>query len=169
MQGVQSLLRAPLRPNQMPRMLEVRIREVVTKLRVSVVVMPCAAALQEPVGTPAPERAAVNPARPVVTPAQRYLQPLAVLIMSRRGTGRVSRSRARIGVVPSESIGSPRSARDQGLGRHAMVLRPPERLHTEVCHPWFWSPTLPLAIRISESARVRYRKPARACGCGRKK
>jgi hypothetical protein len=107
MQGVQGLLRAPLRHHQTPQMLEARIREVVIKLGVSVLVMPRAAALQEPVDTPAPEHAAANPPHPVVTPAETT----RCLIMCRRGTGHASGSRARIGVVPSVSIGSPRSAR----------------------------------------------------------
>jgi pyruvate dehydrogenase (quinone) len=66
--------------NQMPRILEVAIREAVSKRGVSVVVIPGDVALQ-PVatGTP-PKPAGLLPSAPVVTPAQENLDRLATLL-----------------------------------------------------------------------------------------
>src|ERR1700739_4432343 len=54
--------------NQMPRVLEVAIREAVTKRGVSVVVMPGAVALQGAIEAPLPSPDAFAPAAPVMAP-----------------------------------------------------------------------------------------------------
>jgi pyruvate dehydrogenase (quinone) len=73
--------------NQMPRVLDVAIREAVGRRGVSVVVMPGDVALQEASNAPAPKVAGLLPARPVVTPAKPDLDKLAALL---NGDGRVT-------------------------------------------------------------------------------
>jgi pyruvate dehydrogenase (quinone) len=70
--------------NQMPRMLEVAIREAVGKRGVSVVVIPGDVALQTAVDVPPPKVDGLLPPTPVVLPAQRDLDRLAVLLNSER-------------------------------------------------------------------------------------
>jgi pyruvate dehydrogenase (quinone) len=67
-------------PNQMPRTLEVAIREAVGRRGVSVVVMPGDVALQPASDAPPPKVAGLLPAMPVVTPARRELDQLAALL-----------------------------------------------------------------------------------------
>src|SRR6201993_2390524 len=55
--------------NQMPRTLEVAIRQAVSKRGVSVVVIPGDVALQPAADAPAPKLSVLLPPRPVVTPA----------------------------------------------------------------------------------------------------
>jgi pyruvate dehydrogenase (quinone) len=74
-------------PNQMPRTLEVAIRQAVTKGGVSVVVMPGDVALQPASDAPAPRIAGLLPPRPIVTPASADLDRLAALL---NGKGRVT-------------------------------------------------------------------------------
>jgi pyruvate dehydrogenase (quinone) len=66
--------------NQMPRVLEIAIREAVTKRGASVVVIPGDVALQGAVDAPLPTREALIPATPVVKPAARDLKTLATLL-----------------------------------------------------------------------------------------
>src|ERR1700758_802957 len=66
--------------NQMPRVLEIAIREAVTKRGVSVVVIPGDVALQEAVHAPAPHPQALIPRAPIVEPPDRDLQRLAELL-----------------------------------------------------------------------------------------
>jgi pyruvate dehydrogenase (quinone) len=73
--------------NQMPRMLEVAIREAVGKRGVSVVVIPGDVALQAAADAPPPKVAGLLPPRPVVTPAKTDLDRLAALL---NGEGRVT-------------------------------------------------------------------------------
>jgi len=73
--------------NQMPRVLEVAIREAVGRRGVSVVVMPGDVALQPGADAPPPKPAGLLPAAPVVTPAKRDLDRLAALL---NGEGRVT-------------------------------------------------------------------------------
>ena len=73
--------------NQMPRVLEVAIREAVGRRGVSVVVIPGDVALQPAADTPSPKAAGLLPARPVVTPERRDLDRLAALL---NGDGRVT-------------------------------------------------------------------------------
>ena len=73
--------------NQMPRILEMAIREAVGRRGVSVVVMPGDVALQEASDTPPPRIDGLLPARPVVTPAKTELDKLAALL---GGGGRVT-------------------------------------------------------------------------------
>ena len=73
--------------NQMPRVLEVAIREAVGKRGVSVVVMPGDVALQAAVESPAPKVAGLLPPAPVVTPGQDELDRLAQLL---NGSGAVT-------------------------------------------------------------------------------
>jgi pyruvate dehydrogenase (quinone) len=73
--------------NQMPRVLEVAIRQAVGRRGVSVVVMPGDVALQEASEAPAPKVEGLLPARPVVTPETRDLERLAALL---NGGGRVT-------------------------------------------------------------------------------
>jgi pyruvate dehydrogenase (quinone) len=73
--------------NQMPRVLEVAIREAVGRGGVSVVVMPGDVALQEAADAPAPKIDGLLPVRPVVTPAATNLDKLAALL---NGDGRVT-------------------------------------------------------------------------------
>ncbi len=74
-------------PNQMPRVLEIAIREAVGKRGVSVVVMPGDIALQAATDAPPPQVAGLLPARPVVMPESRDLDRLAALL---NGGGRVT-------------------------------------------------------------------------------
>src|SRR6516164_5189975 len=73
--------------NQMPRVLEVAIREAVGKRGVSVVVIPGDVALQAAADAPPTKAAGLLPTRPVVTPAKRDLDRLAALL---NGEGRVT-------------------------------------------------------------------------------
>src|SRR6202041_8697 len=73
--------------NQMPRVLEVAIRQAVGKGGVSVVVIPGDVALQEAADAPAPKVGGLLPARPVGTPATADLDKLAALL---NGDGRVT-------------------------------------------------------------------------------
>src|ERR1700676_3479573 len=74
-------------PNQMPRVLEIAIREAVGKRGVSVVVMPGDVALQAATDAPPPQVAGLLPARPVVMPESKDLDRLAALL---NGEGRVT-------------------------------------------------------------------------------
>jgi pyruvate dehydrogenase (quinone) len=73
--------------NQMPRVLEVAIREAVGRRGVSVVVIPGDVALREAADAPAPKVGGLLPAQPVVTPAPTELDKLAALLT---GGGRVT-------------------------------------------------------------------------------
>jgi pyruvate dehydrogenase (quinone) len=73
--------------NQMPRALEVAIREAVGKRGVSVVVIPGDVALQNAADAPAPKVEGLLPSAPVVTPTSRELDRLAALL---NGEGRVT-------------------------------------------------------------------------------
>lgn len=66
--------------NQMPRVLEVAIREAAAKRGVSVVVMPGDVALQPASDAPLAKVAGLLPAAPVVTPAKQDLERLAALL-----------------------------------------------------------------------------------------
>jgi pyruvate dehydrogenase (quinone) len=66
--------------NQMPRVLEVAIREAVGKRGVSVVVIPGDVALQAASDAPAPKTAGLLPTAPVVVPARSDLDRLAALL-----------------------------------------------------------------------------------------
>jgi len=66
--------------NQMPRSLDVAIREAVGKRGVSVLVIPGDIALQPASDAPPPKAAGLLPAAPVVTPAKRDLDRLAELL-----------------------------------------------------------------------------------------
>jgi pyruvate dehydrogenase (quinone) len=73
--------------NQMPRTLEVAIREAVGKRGVSVVTIPGDVALQPAIDAPAPKVAGLLPPAPMVTPAGPDLDRLAALL---NGDGRVT-------------------------------------------------------------------------------
>jgi pyruvate dehydrogenase (quinone) len=73
--------------NQMPRVLEVAIREAVGRRGVSVVVIPGDVALQPAVDAPPPKAAGILPTRPVVTPQKSDLDRLAALL---NGEGRLT-------------------------------------------------------------------------------
>jgi pyruvate dehydrogenase (quinone) len=73
--------------NQMPRALEVAIREAVGKRGVSVIVIPGDIALQNAADAPAPKVQGLLPSAPVVTPTSRELDRLAALL---NGEGRVT-------------------------------------------------------------------------------
>ena len=66
--------------NQMPRVLEVAIREAVGRRGVSVVVIPGDVALQPATDAPPPKAAGLLPARPVVMPERSDLERLAALL-----------------------------------------------------------------------------------------
>jgi pyruvate dehydrogenase (quinone) len=66
--------------SQMPRVLEIAIREAVGKRGVSVIVMPGDVALQPAAAAPPPKLDGLLPARPVVTPARDDLARLAALL-----------------------------------------------------------------------------------------
>jgi pyruvate dehydrogenase (quinone) len=74
-------------PNQMPRALEIAIREAVGKRGVSVLVVPGDVSLQAASDASAPKRDALLPRAPVVTPANQELDRLAALL---NGDGRVT-------------------------------------------------------------------------------
>src|SRR6202051_1978277 len=74
-------------PHQMPRTLEIAIRQAVANRGVSVVVIPGDVALQAAPGAPAPKALALLPPRAVVTPAPADLDRLAALL---NGKGRVT-------------------------------------------------------------------------------
>jgi pyruvate dehydrogenase (quinone) len=67
-------------PAQMPRTLEIAIREAVGKRGVSVVVMPGDVALQRAAAAPPLKADGLLPAEPIVIPAQRELDRLAALL-----------------------------------------------------------------------------------------
>jgi len=67
-------------PNQMPRVLEIAIREAVGKRGVSLVVLPGDIALQPASDASPPRVAGLLPPMPVVTPAKRDLEQLAALL-----------------------------------------------------------------------------------------
>lgn len=71
-------------PNQMPRTLEVAIREATCKRGVSVVVIPGDIALQPASSTTSPPVASLLPPRPVVVPGEEDLDRLAALLNSTR-------------------------------------------------------------------------------------
>jgi pyruvate dehydrogenase (quinone) len=66
--------------NQMPRLLEMAIREAVGRRGVSVVVMPGDVALQPAADAPPPKAASLLPTRPVVMPEKSALDRLAALL-----------------------------------------------------------------------------------------
>jgi len=66
--------------SQMPRVLEVAIREAVTKRGVSVVTIPGDIALQPAIAAPAPKTSGLLPPTPIVTPAKQDLDRLAQLL-----------------------------------------------------------------------------------------
>ncbi len=68
--------------NQMPRTLEIAIREAVGKRGVSVIVIPGDVALQEAVDAPLPTPAGLLPPRAVVVPAAPDIEALAALLTS---------------------------------------------------------------------------------------
>jgi pyruvate dehydrogenase (quinone) len=68
--------------NQMPRTLEIAIREAVGNRGVSVVVIPGDVALQAASDAPVPSAAGLLPAQPIVTPARDDLERLAALLNS---------------------------------------------------------------------------------------
>ena len=72
---------------QMPRVLEVAIREAVGRRGVSVVVMPGDVSLQKASDAPAPKIGGLLPAKPVVTPTAADLERLAALL---NGDGRIT-------------------------------------------------------------------------------
>jgi pyruvate dehydrogenase (quinone) len=74
-------------PNQMPRTLEVAIRQAVANRGVSVVVIPGDVALQPASSAPAPKLSGLLPPRAVVTPAPADLDRLAALL---NGNARVT-------------------------------------------------------------------------------
>jgi pyruvate dehydrogenase (quinone) len=69
-------------PNQMPRLLEVAIREAVGKRGVSVVVIPGDIALQPAVDAPLPKVAALLPRQPSMVPPPSDLESLATMLNS---------------------------------------------------------------------------------------
>src|SRR5271155_5967597 len=71
-------------PNQMPRTLEVAIREAVGKRGVSVVVIPGDVALQPAVDAPLPKVAALLPRQPSMVPPPSDLESLATMLNSGR-------------------------------------------------------------------------------------
>jgi pyruvate dehydrogenase (quinone) len=73
--------------NQMPRILEVAIREAVGKRGASVIVIPGDVALQPAVDAPTSKVSSLLPSAPVVTPAKPDLDKLAALL---NGEGRVT-------------------------------------------------------------------------------
>jgi pyruvate dehydrogenase (quinone) len=74
-------------PAQMPRALEIAIREAVGKSGVSVIVIPGDVALQPAVEAPTPTAVSLLPPRPIVTPAPEQLLALANLL---NGASRVT-------------------------------------------------------------------------------
>src|SRR6202140_3203313 len=74
-------------PNQMPRALEIAIRQAVGNRGVSVVVIPGDGALQPASSTLAPKMSGLLPPRAVVTPAPADLERLAALL---NGKGRIT-------------------------------------------------------------------------------
>jgi pyruvate dehydrogenase (quinone) len=66
--------------SQMPRVLEVAIREALGKRGVSVLVIPGDVALQPASAAPAPKARSLQPPSPIVTPSQRELDELARLL-----------------------------------------------------------------------------------------
>jgi pyruvate dehydrogenase (quinone) len=66
--------------NQMPRVLEVAIREAVCRRGVSVVVVPGDVALQPAADAPTPKHTGLSPPRPVVVPEKSDLDRLAALL-----------------------------------------------------------------------------------------
>jgi pyruvate dehydrogenase (quinone) len=74
-------------PNQMPRTLEIAIREAVGKRGVSVVVIPGDIALQPAIDAPLPKLAGLLPPQPILLPTPNDLDRLAAML---NGEGRVT-------------------------------------------------------------------------------
>ncbi len=70
--------------NQMPRALEIAIREAVGRRGVAAVVIPGDVALQAAVGAPSPKIANLLPPRPVIVPESKDLERLAALLSGAR-------------------------------------------------------------------------------------
>ena len=73
--------------NQMPRALEIAIREAVGKRGVSVIVIPGDVALQPAAAAPLPKPRSLSPPAPIVTPQKPELEKLAALL---NGEGRIT-------------------------------------------------------------------------------
>ncbi|MBV8145053.1 MAG: ubiquinone-dependent pyruvate dehydrogenase [Gammaproteobacteria bacterium] len=101
-------------PNQMPRVLEIAIREAVGKGGVSVIVIPGDVALQPVLAGTPPTRAALLPPRPVLVPADPDLDSLALLL---NGTERVT-------VLCGSGC----------AGAHAQLLQLGQRLQSPMVH-----------------------------------
>ena len=101
-------------PNQMPRVLEIAIREAVGKGGVSVIVIPGDVALQPALAGTPPTRAALLPPRPVLVPADPDLDSLALLL---NGTERVT-------VLCGSGC----------AGAHAQLLQLGQRLQSPMVH-----------------------------------
>ncbi len=67
-------------PNQMPRVLEIAIREAVGKRGVSVIVIPGDVALRPAANAPPPKPAGLLPAAPMMTPGKEEIDRLAALL-----------------------------------------------------------------------------------------
>jgi pyruvate dehydrogenase (quinone) len=67
-------------PNQMPRTLEIAIRQAVANRGVSVVVLPGDVALRPAIDAPPPKRGGLIPSRPIVRPDDAELDKLAALL-----------------------------------------------------------------------------------------
>ena len=100
--------------NQMPRVLEVAIREAVGKRGVSVVVIPGDVALQSASDAPSPKLAGLLPPQPVMVPASSDLDELAALL----------NGRARVTLLCGSGC----------AGAHAELLALGERLQAPMVH-----------------------------------
>src|ERR1700743_3167517 len=67
-------------PNQMPRAVEIAIREAVGKRGVSVIVIPGDVALQQATPPPTPAKVALLPPQPVIVPQDNDIKALAALL-----------------------------------------------------------------------------------------
>jgi len=100
--------------NQMPRVLEVAIREAVGRRGISVVVIPGDVALQPATDAPLPKTASLLPTRPVVIPEKSDLDRLAELLNGQR----------RISILCGSGC----------AGAHAELLEIGERLKAPMVH-----------------------------------
>ena len=123
--------------NQMPRALEIAIREAVGKRGVSVVVIPGDVALQPAVDAPPPKLAGLLPPLPVVTPARR------TSIAWRR--------------CSTATAGSPSCAAPAAQGAHDELLALGERLKAPIVH----AHARQGARRVGQPLRRRHDRPDR--------
>ena len=111
-------------PAQMPRSLEIGIREAIGKGGVSVLVMPGDVALQKASEAPPPKPAGLLPHAPVTVPAEADLRKLAALLNGTGGNGNGDEATARVTLLCGSGC----------AGAHDALLALAEKLKAPIVH-----------------------------------